>query len=295
MKELPAAFDLDIYTSANPDLANLPAHKRAEHYTTHGHAEGRTCSRAGTRSAFLSLVSPKASLLEIGPYTAPAFSRPAYNVRYLDAFTSDELRAKAVATGANAETVPEIDYVWRGESYAELIREPVQAIFSSHNIEHQPDFIRHLQQLSAILQPAGRVFLAIPDRRYCFDHFLPDTTFADVLSAYYDRRIRHAAGSVFEHRMLTTHNDAMRHWQDDHGAPPLSLPVSDTTIVAVRETMARIEGTGGYIDTHAWQFTPSSFRHLIEVLGASGFFTLTVERIYPTVRNNNEFYAVLSR
>jgi len=207
---------------------------------------------------------------------------------------SEELQAKAAATGMNAANVPEIDYIWRGEPYRELVRDHVAAVFSSHNIEHQPDLIRHLQQLRDILQPNGQLFFAIPDRRYCFDHFLLDTNFADVFGAYYENRRKHTATSVFEHRMLTTHNEAVRHWTGDHGPSPNIEAATSEAVALIHETISRIEGTPGYIDTHAWQFTPASFHALIDLLALSGKVPFQVERIYSTVKNNNEFYAVLT-
>ena len=291
--KLPLAFALTAYLAHNPDLSALTPEQATDHYERWGRAEGRVCSTITGRTDFLALVPRRSRLLEIGPYTAPAFRKPGYNVCYLDAFTSAELRAKAAATGMDAAGVPEIDYVWHGEEYAELIHERMAAVFSSHNIEHQPDLIRHLRQLHRILKPSGRLFFAIPDRRYCFDHYIPDTNFADVFGAYYEARQRHTAASIFEHRMLTTHNEAGRHWAGDHGPPPLAQPLNEERIAIVHETMRRIEASPGYIDTHAWQFTPHSFRALIDTLALSGMIPFRTERVYETIQGSNEFYAVL--
>ena len=168
-------------------------------------------------------------------------------------------------------------------------------MFSSHNVEHQPDLIHHFQELDRILLPNGQLYFAIPDRRYCFDYYLPDTNFANVFGAYYESRRKHTAASVFEHRMLTTHNEAAQHWRGDHGPSPFAASVSPAMISIVHETLARIESTPGYIDTHAWQFTPTSFRTLIDILMQSGKVPFRVERVYPTIKNSNEFYAILTR
>jgi hypothetical protein len=293
---MPPEYDHAIYTARNPDLAGMDETAALSHYAAFGHREGRTCSVVASRAAFLALVPADEPLLEIGPYTLPAFRRPQHQVDYLDAFTTEELRAKAAATmPGGAGGVPEIDYVWRGEPYADLVGRRYRAVFSAHNVEHQPDLIGHLRGLDGVLLPGRRVFFAIPDRRYCFDHYLPSTTFADAFGAFYERRRTHTAKSVFEHRMLTTHNDAARHWRGDHGEPPLARPVTPELVAVVAETMGRIEAATGYLDTHAWQFTPDSFRALIAVLSAAGVVPFGVERVYRTVRDSKEFYAVLSR
>lgn len=290
---LPPEFDVNVYLTRNPDLAGMTPEQAVNHYETWGREEGRICNDIDAREKFLALVPREVKLLEIGPYTAPAFCRPHHNVRYLDAFSTEELQAKAAATGMNAANVPDIDYIWRGEPYRELVRDHVAAVFSSHNIEHQPDLIHHLQQLRDILQPTGRLFFAIPDRRYCFDHFLPDSNFADVFGAYYENRRKHTATSIFEHRMMTTHNEAARHWAGDHGMALNNEAVTAETTALIQEVISRIEGTPNYIDTHAWQFTPASFHRLVDFLALSGKVPFKVERIYKTIKNSNEFYAVL--
>lgn len=273
----------------------MDAAQATTHYEAFGAREGRICSTIHNRPAFLALISPRDPLLEIGPFTRPAFSRPQHNVQYLDAFSTEELRAKAASMPEGATGVPTIDHVWRGERYAELIQDRFQAIFSAHNIEHQPDLISHFHQLDEILLPGGYLFFAIPDRRYCFDHFLPDTNYADLFGAFYDKRQTHTAASVFEHRLLTTHNDAARHWRGDHGERPLDRPITPELLAAIEETVARMEASPGYIDTHAWQFTPESFRALVTLLSAARKIPFEIERIYPTVLDSNEFYAVLKR
>jgi len=52
---------------------------------------------------------------------------------------------------------------------------------------------------------------------------------------------------------------------------------------------------GAYIDVHAWQFTPQSFRSGIEVLSNLGLIGLEVEQVYATPHNTFEFCAILKR
>ena len=291
----PPEFDASIYLARNPDLSIMTRDQAVEHYAIFGSKEGRICSMVSARSQFLALVPKTAALLEIGPYTAPAFRQPEHNVQYLDAFSTEELRIKATAIGLDASGVPEIDYVWHSEPYINLVRKRMDAVFSSHNIEHQPDLIRHLREVGNILNHGGYAFLIVPDRRYCFDYFLPDTTIADVFGSYYAGQTRHNAASIFEHRMLTTHNDAVRHWKSDHGATPLANGATSDVLAMIDETFKRIKDSQGYIDTHAWQFTPSSFRLITDILSKLRLIPFQLEKIYPTLRDDFEFYVVLRR
>jgi hypothetical protein len=296
LETLPPAFDCSIYKTKNPAVARKDDLSATAHYYSVGERAGLVCNSIHGRGQFLKLVPPRGQILEIGPYIGPAFRRPQHNVLYLDVFSTDELKKKAVETGKNPDSIPEIDFVWSGEKYADIIKTKFQSIFSAHNIEHQPDLITHLRELTEILLPDGLIYLAVPDRRYCFDHFLPDTNFSEVFGAYIEKRKRHYASNVIEHRLLTTHNDTARHWKGDHGDRPLYQTTTPNFFSRLTSIVSHMnENPEAYFDTHAWQFTPSSFRSIIEIITDGAFAPLKIERIYPTIFNSNEFYAVLRR
>lgn len=50
---------------------------------------------------------------------------------------------------------------------------------------------------------------------------------------------------------------------------------------------------GGYIDVHAWRFTPQSFREISSLLCELGLSPLKPARIYDTPKPLFEFAAVL--
>ena len=293
---LPPAFDWLVYVNhpANSDLRQFDAAEARHHYDTFGRNEGRVCGEIDGREAFLDLIPPNTSVLEIGPYCTPLLTRRTHKVRYLDAFPTKELRKRVAEWDwGRPDMVPEIDFVWRGEPYAKLIDVRFEAVFSSHNIEHQPCLVTHLNDVASVLLPGHRLFLIIPDRRYCFDHYLPNSTIADVLDAFIERRRRHSARSVLEHRLLLTHNEAGAHWNGDHGADPRQRAVDSEIVSRITDSLKTLARRNAYVDTHAWQFVPESFAHIITTLNAAGLTRFEVERIYPTLRFTNEFFAVL--
>jgi len=296
--ELPLEYDYEKYVG-HPSNQGLRKFNEAEarfHYQAHGRAEGRVCSAIDGRPAFLALVPPDRALLEIGPFCTPAFRAPAHRVSYLDAFSADELRELARSMAwADATRVPEIDFVWKGEKYRELIGREFELVFSSHNIEHQACLITHLEEVASVMRSGGRFMLAIPDKRYCFDHFLPESTIADVLDAFLSGRRDHAPRSLVQGRMMHTHNDTRRHWQGDHGEDPSKRAADEGLVSSVHQIIAEYRARTGYLDAHAWQFTPASFRQLLQVLARAGLVSFTVERLYETLSGTNEFYAVLTK
>src|SRR5262249_41065845 len=77
------------------------------------------------------------------------------------------------------------------------------------------------------------------------------------------------------------------HWQGDHGVHEVS---PDTLATAL---MTLSNHPGEYLDAHAWQFTPSSFRAILDLVFALGLSPLRIERVYETILGACGFYAVL--
>lgn len=280
---LPPAFDPAYYLSANPDL-DLPPEAAAEHYRTIGRAEGRVASPLALRENLIGLIADGRSVLEIGPFCNPLLRGP--NIAYLDILDADQLRARAVEIGADPAGCPaHIDYV----GGLDQVRRRFDAIISSHAIEHQPDLIGHLRQAERIIAPDGLFCLIVPDKRYCFDHFIAESTIAQVIQAHREQRRGHGLASVIEHVALTTHNDSGRHWAGDHG-PRVPADFPARVEKAIRD---HDFGMGRYIDVHAWYFTPDSFRTIIETLAALDLTGFELAGVYDTARDRNEFCAVL--
>jgi|HubBroStandDraft_5_1064220.scaffolds.fasta_scaffold66722_1 SAM-dependent methyltransferase len=282
----PPEFDAAFYRERHHDLAKFSDADLFDHYQRHGREEGRISSRAVPRDAFLKYVPAAMKALEIGPGLQPCLEGP--NVKYFEVVDTAALVARAAQLNEDASRIPRIDYLSPSLDLA-IVDEQFEVVLSSHCIEHQPDLIRHIQAVDRLLVDGGCYVLVIPDRRYCFDHYLRDSTLADVLDAYYAERKVHLLKSVIEHRALTTHNDSKRHWKGDHA---MEKDVQHVAAQAVEEWKA---ADGGYVDVHAWQFTPASFRDIIDALAGLGYIAMKPARVYPTLYGWNEFYAVLEK
>lgn len=282
---LPAEFSPDVLRARYPDLAGMDDVILEEHYRLHGRNEGRATAEVAFRENFVGLVPKDASVLEIGPFCQPVFTGP--KTRYLDVLDANGLRERAREIGLDPALCPaEIHYTQGLEDAAGAA---FDAIFSSHNIEHQPDPVSHLNQAAAALAPGGLYLMLVPDKRYCFGHFIPETTLADILGAHAEKRSVHTAAHVIEHVAFTCHNDSLAHWHGDHGPPPDGLDGR------VEKALSKIEeARGGYIDVHAWQFTPTNFRQIMGGLHRLGLSPFELARVYQTPYGRNEFAAILS-
>lgn len=283
---LPSEFDADFYYQTYPDLVDLSQDDLLEHFIVHGKSEGRFGTLYAGRVGFLDLVAEAGSILEIGPFFAPVATGP--NVKYFDVLSTPELIARGEGLGHDTTNVPQVDFVSPNGDLS-IVDETFDAVLSSHCIEHQPSLIRHLEQVHRLLKPGGSFYVIVPDKRYCFDHFLPISTIADVLEANDNRQV-HSVRNLIEHRALMTHNDPVRHWEGDHGEP--GPPAQRVDLI--KAAMAEHSPTS-YIDVHAWKFVPETFREIMQDLVSLGFSNLVPERVYNTPLRCHEFCAVLTK
>jgi len=284
-RSLPPELDTAFYRSLYTDLARFTDDQLADHYQRYGREEGRIANPIKDRNAFAALVPRPATVLEIGPFCHPLLRGA--NVFYSDVLSTEELISRGKELGLDPAEIPYIHYVCSTGDVSAIDRK-FDVVINSHCIEHQPDLVRHLKQMEEILLPGGAYFLLVPDKRYCFDHFIPVSNLAEVLVAYRERRTIHSLRSVIEHRALTTHNDSERHWRGDHGLRSEGL--KGRIEAAIREYE---DAQGIYIDVHAWYFTPENFSSIISGLRELGLNSFEVHRAYPTRRPANEFWMIL--
>ncbi len=241
------------------------------------------------RTTLVAAAQAAPSALEIGPFHNPALQGE--HIAYFDLQAQPELIARVAGYGLPTDRVPRIDFF---DSKGDLsgIDRRFAAVFSSHCVEHQPSLVRHLTQVSALLEPGGRYYVIAPDKRFCFDHYLPLSTLGGVIEAHVEDRRVHTLANLVDARTLVTHNQKLRHWTQDHGDYPTKQHVGN----AARHAIAEHEAADGtYIDIHAWRFTPARFAEITAALKALGFTDLAPELVCETPPGQLEFTAVLRK
>ena len=293
MIEPPLDFDATTYRSLYPDLAHLDDRLIRAHYERHGKAEGRRAHTLASRIEFAQLLSAERTL-EIGPFTRPLLSGP--EVLYADIYSTEQLQEIAPKLGLDAAGVPAIRWVISPGDLG-VIDEKFDAILSGHIIEHQPNLVGHLSQVSGLLNDGGRYLVLVPDYRYSFDHFMKASTISEVLDAHVRKLAMHDPRSLIASRLLLAHNDAARHWGGDHGDVNVNpaFPEHDRTTrlkLAVNQAAHMPETL---VNEHAWFFTADTFAEIMSDLLALELIDLQVERLYPAMRNTLEFWAILRK
>ncbi len=282
-------FDLQFYRSVNPDLAAYSDSDLAQHFIKFGQREGRLGSRRAIKRHFVEQVAAEESVLEIGPFVNPTIRGE--NVKYFDLCNSIELARRASAVGFVESLTPEIDYV-SSDGDLSVVTEKFSCAFSSHCIEHQPDLIRHFNQVENLLDRSGKYYLIVPDKRYCFDCVFDETSVDEIKQAHKEKRTRHSFQAVIEHRANVSHNDPMRHWRGDHWDADYESR-RESLISAAEQEFATADGA--YIDVHAWRFTPCSLLHILESLYDLRYTRLKPTKVFNTPLGHLDFCAILEK
>ncbi|MDM8527949.1 glycosyltransferase [Anaerolineales bacterium HSG24] len=235
--------------------------------------------------------------IEIGPcYSPSAPKRDGYNVHIIDHLNREQLIKKYEAHRANLgeldlETIEEVDFVWQGQSYAELTGKTgfYDWIIASHMIEHTPDLIGFLKNCDEILNEDGIISLVIPDKRYCFDHFRSVTSLGKIIDSHIQPSPIHTPGTIAEFYLDVVSKAGVISWNETrHGDYQFRYSLAD-----VREQLDYVINEKKYIDVHSWCFTPHSFRLLIHDLYTLGYISFKELSFSPTV--NYEFFVTLGR
>ena len=283
--EFPPEIDVSTYRSFHKDLLGLSQTQLIKHWENFGLLEGRTASKVQDRMSLMNLLQPCQSILEIGVFDSPSleFLRGENRtIHYADWLDKESLIRRAISVpGRHPEKVPDIQYVL--SNGFDQINTRYDAIVSHHCVEHQPNLVQHLVDIQSKLNSGGFYLFSMPDKRRCFDHFIPESTLLDVVEAFYAQRQKPSLKSVLEHRCFTCH---------DFSTSP------DPYIFTSHETRACLDNAfsefsqNAYVDVHCWQFTPYGFKRLYNQLLSLG--------IVPSYRDfciycaGSEFYVALS-
>jgi SAM-dependent methyltransferase len=281
----PPELDQASYRTRHADLIGFDDLQLAQHWESYGMIEGRSASKVHDRTSLLKILDSCNSILEIGVFDRPSLEplkREGRTIHYADWLNKESLIRRATAVpDRQPENVPDIQYVL-SNGYDQIV-DKYDAITSHHCVEHQPNLIQHLIDIKTKLNPGGLYLFSVPDKRRCFDYFIPETTVLDVIEAFYEQRQTPSLKSIFEHRCFTRH---------DFLTAPNPYTSSSPDMRACLDSAFREFLDNNYVDVHCWQFTPYGFKQLYNQLLSLGLVPAYQE--FCVYCAGPEFYVALA-
>ncbi len=232
--------------------------------------------------------------LEIGALHSPTLRRPEANVLYVDHADTETLRKKyASARDVAADAIVPVDIVWQNEDLDRLVEgRRFDHVVASHVCEHVPDLVWWLSELRSVLKPYGSVRLIVPDKRYTFDHGRHESTMADVLGAYVDRRRRPGSRDILDFWLGYWPVDRSEAWRGHY-------PVRrDPSIGEMRAALAHARESRAcsiYHDVHCWIFTPEGFVSIMTSLAELDMLGFACTEIHGTATDELDFFVHLMK
>ena len=230
--------------------------------------------------------------LEVGPSHRPAApKRDGYQVEIIDHLDREGLLAKYRDHNLDLDAIEEVDYIWSGETYAELTgkNHHYDWIIASHVIEHTPDLVGFLKQCDSVLKDDGVVSLAVPDKRYCFDYHRPISGLSKVIDHHVNEVSINSPGTVAEYFLNVVKKDGHGAWNESIEGECDFIH----TLEQAADGMNKAWTHKAYIDCHVWCFVPHSFRLLIHDLHSLGL--ISFREVSFTKTQGSEFFVTLGR
>ena len=240
--------------------------------------------------------------LEIGALYKPIVPPDTNGIHYADHLSTEELRQKyAGDSSVDPDALVPVTYICKNLSLLEAVGSAkYDYVIASHVIEHSPNPIRWLLDIASMLNEGGKLALAIPDKRYVFDCKRELTSFADIVDAYLEERMRPSFRQVLDYFSCVADVPASASPADlwsgeiESADVPLRLAeiVADFGEQWFRDHYEAIRD-GAYIDVHCWVFTPESFTRIFDELSKVGLFPYKVVSFHTTADRDMEFFITL--
>ena len=248
-----------------------------------------------TRGGMLALIDVATMRgLEIGALAAPIITRDMGPVEYVDRTSTEDLRKwYAPNTEVDTSKIVEVDHVWGEQTLAECVGgRKYDYVVASHVIEHVPDLLGWLVEISAVLKDGGIAAFAVPDKRATFDILRRTSTDAEMVDAYVAGLRRPNSRQIFDHFM------GFR----DLGSEPIAsgrlTPAEVPSQHDAKDLLKFCQRTlvnGDYIDTHCWVFTPDTFLDAMDLANRLGILPFEIGAYHPTEEGSHEFFVSLRR
>ena len=205
---------------------------------------------------------PNLEGLEIGPLDKPLLSKNKYAVQYLDIFPEKVLieRCRANSNRDENSVVP-LDYVIGNKQISEVVKHKFDYVVASHVIEHQPNMLGWLRDLTKILSANGKLFLIIPDRRFTFDLHRPLSSLGELIDNDRHQLIKPSFKSAFDQRYYHRQVSSHEIWKAKNNNQQIQIEPTFNFHNAY-EFALRTENE--HLDVHCNIFEPKSFFELID-------------------------------
>jgi len=236
-------------------------------------------------------------VLELGALDMPTFEPQEAAVDYMDYYSDEEFRQIASKGGLSRplNSLVSVNHVVKTKRFAAEVSQRYDLIIAAHVIEHIPDPIAWLSELTELLEPGGRIFLAIPDRRYTLDYKRKETSPLDLVRAFRSDAKVPDLYSIADFYFYKRNIHGREVWSDP-GVVERKIAEPGPTLKEALEKAERALASGSeHANVHCNVFSFPTFKEVWEGIKQVGLLPLELEQIADVQRDGNEFWVLLKR
>lgn len=245
------------------------------------------------RNKMMNKVNRDGKVLEIGALHNPLFKKNDYDVYYADILSTNELKERfSYFRPELIERIVSVDYVLK-DSYYDTFKGTdmkFDYIVSSHVLEHMPNPIDYLFDITTILNENGKVCLLLPDKEFTFDHYRENSSIADWFDVYKRGEENNIPRLFLDAELCKVNeNDYIKYWNKTFS----KYPNHDISTVLEKYDDFINDFDNSNYDGHYWVFTDRSFLGILANLIRLNILPYKVVSFFPTAVNDNTFGVIL--
>jgi SAM-dependent methyltransferase len=234
--------------------------------------------------------------LEIGPLMSPIVTKDQGEIYYLDHVSTEDLRKKyGYDPGVDKSRIVDVSFVAPdGDLATACAGKQFDYVIASHVIEHIPNMIGWLREIAGLLHLGGKLSLAIPDKRFTFDHYRFLTPLGDLVEAFLENRKVASPKDVFDYWSNVAVVDHRAVW-DGTWTKTIHSATKYYGIDHCMETARKQFLSPAYFDAHCTVVTPESFLNILADVARLGLLDFVCVDFYDTAMFEIEFFVTLEK
>jgi SAM-dependent methyltransferase len=217
------------------------------------------------------------TLLEISPNWAPLVTSedllPGGQIKYCDRMPTSWLRNREKDNPGRVKfdlEVMQSDFDWTpGKKLNECTDFKFDYVISSHVVEHVPDFLGHMIEVSSVLEPDGKYIFVIPNGRGTGEFFRRLSEESDVVEHFFMGGDRTSPGQNWDYLRNIIKYDGT----SMYGKQKINFIRHHTDAEAIQDAARCFKE---YVDVHSWVFDRQSFLSIITAFNQLKIFPFVV-------------------
>ena len=227
---------------------------------------------------------------------SPIVTKDQGEIYYLDHLSTDDLRKKyANDPSIDKSRIVDVSFVAPdGDLATACAGKQFDYVVASHVIEHIPNMIGWLRDIAGLLHLGGKLSLAIPDKRFTFDHYRFLTPLGDLVEAFLEHRKVASPKDVFDNCSNVAVVDHRGVWEGTWTQTTQSV-TKHYRIDQAFEIARKQFLSPDYFDVHCTVVTPESFLNTLADVARLGLLDFVCVDFYDTAMFEIEFFVTLEK